>query len=50
MIVGQESGASWLSTSAEDATIAFKQNKEIQSEFDSIKVVDPFDKNPFGFE
>ena len=50
LIVGQESGASWLSTSAEDATIAFKQNKEIQNEFDSIKVVDPFDKNPFGFE
>ena len=49
LIVGQDSGASWLTTAAEDADVAFTDNKELQSEFDQIKVVDPFDNNPFGF-
>ena len=50
LIVGATSGASWLTTAADDASVAFTDNTELQTEFDAIKIVDPTDKNPFGFE
>ena len=49
LIVGQDSGSSWLTTAADDADVAFTDNRELQSEFDLIKIVDPSDDNPFGF-
>ena len=49
LIVGEKSGASWLTTAADDARIAFTDNTELQREFDQIKIVDPADDNPFGF-
>lgn len=49
LIVGQDSGSSWLTTAADDADVAFTDNRELQSEFDQIKIVDPADDNPFGF-
>lgn len=49
LIVGETSGAEWLSTAAADARLAFTDNTELQKEFDQIKIVDPADDNPFGF-
>lgn len=49
LIVGETSGASWLTTAADDARVAFTDNTELQKEFDQIKIVDPADDNPFGF-
>lgn len=49
LVVGNESGASWLSASVADASVAFTENNTIQDEFDVIKIVDPADDNPFGF-
>jgi hypothetical protein len=49
LIVGEDSGASWLTTAADDARVAFTDNTELQKEFDQIKIVDPADDNPFGF-
>ena len=49
LIVGETSGAAWLTSAADDARIAFTDNSNIQDEFDAIKIVDPADDNPFGF-
>lgn len=49
LIVGQTTDASWLSESVETKEVPFNQAKEIQTEFDDIKVVDVGDTNPFGF-
>ena len=49
LIVGEASGAAWLTTAADDARVAFTDNTELQKEFDQIKIVDPADDNPFGF-
>ena len=49
LIVGQTSGASWLTVSAATEVKAFDDETEIQKEFDDIKIIDPADTNPFGF-
>ena len=50
VVVGQTSGSVWYSISAETRDKPFDDEKVIQSEFDSIKIVDdPVDENPFGF-
>lgn len=49
LIVGQSSGASWLTTSAATETMAFNDETELQKEFDEIKIIDAADINPFGF-
>jgi len=50
VVVGQTSGSIWYSTNAETRDKPFDDEKVIQSEFDSIKIVDdPVDENPFGF-
>ena len=49
LIVGQTSGAKWVSISSEQAPKAFDDADEIQEEFNRIKVYDPGDTDPFGF-
>ena len=49
IIFGQESGAIWYSKKAQEKRIAFDDGRTIQEEFDQIKIIDEFDKNPFGF-
>ena len=49
LIVGGTSGASWLTEGMDVAPMAFDDTREIQDEFDTIKVIDPADVNPFGF-
>ena len=49
LIVGNDSGARWLSSSAEMREGYTTDNNVIQDEADKIKIVDPFDENPFGF-
>ncbi|QIN96907.1 neck protein [Synechococcus phage S-H34] len=49
LIVGDESGASYLSASVTDKPKSFDDADVIQDEFDDIKIIDPFDTNPFGF-
>jgi len=49
IIVGNDSGASWYSSKAEQKDAAFTDNKLIQSEFDQIKIFDEDDDSPFGF-
>ena len=49
MIVGQESGAQYVSIKAEMMEAPFSDNEIIQKEFDAIKIIDIADDNPFGF-
>ena len=49
LVVGNTSGASWLTEGMDVAPMAFDDTREIQNEFDTIKVIDPADTNPFGF-
>jgi len=49
LIVGKESRATWITTKATMEEMAFDDTNTIQDEFDSIKIVDAGDENPFGF-
>ena len=49
LIVGQESGAQYVSIKAEMMEAPFSDNEIIQKEFDAIKIIDVADDNPFGF-
>lgn len=49
LIVGNDSGARWLSSKADDKDQYTTDNNILQNEFDKIKIIDPFDTNPFGF-
>ena len=49
LVVGQTSGATWYTTNAVDAPAAFNDSQNIQTEFDSIKIIDAADTSPFGF-
>ena len=49
IIVGQESGASYVSVKANMRVTAFNDEKIIQEEFNEIKILDLGDENPFGF-
>ena len=50
VVVGQTSGSIWYSINAETRDKPFDDEKVIQREFDSIKIVDdPVDESPFGF-
>lgn len=49
LIIGQKSGATYTSTSAQIQEVAFNDDLEIQREFDAIKIIDPGDEAPFGF-
>ena len=49
LVIGQESGAQWISTNATEVEKPFDDSKIIQAEFDSIHIVDPGDEAPFGF-
>lgn len=49
LIVGNASGASYLSASVITDPKAFDDSDIIQEEFDQIKIVDPTDTDPFGF-
>ena len=49
LIVGSTSGASYLTTESGSLQQAFDDSDSIQTEFDTIKVIDVADENPFGF-
>ena len=49
LIVGQTSGAEWVSNGGKAAPAPFNDAGTIQSEFDEIKILDLSDQNPFGF-
>ena len=49
LIVGQTSGAAWLTAAAATDIKPFDDEVEIQKEFDDIKIIDDADTNPFGF-
>ena len=49
LVVGNESGARWLSSNATMRDEATTDNNIIQDEFDNIKILDSLDENPFGF-
>ncbi len=49
IIVGQESGAHWISKTATTKDAAFNDEETIQDEFNAIKILDLGDENPFGF-
>lgn len=49
VIIGKESGATWITSKATMEEMAFDDTNTIQQEFDAIKIVDPGDENPFGF-
>ena len=50
LVVGQKSGAKWVSISAEQKPKAFDDADVIQEEFNRIKIYDPADTNvDFGF-
>lgn len=49
LIVGNDSGARWLSSNAEMRDEYTIDNNIIQEDFDKIKIVDVADTNPFGF-
>ena len=48
-IIGNTSGAVWVSTSSQVSDMEFNDDDVIQEEFDEIKIVDPGDESPFGF-
>ena len=49
VVVGQTSGAVYYSEKAQTRDKAFDDEKELQREFDQIKIVDFVDESPFGF-
>ena len=49
LIVGNDSGARWLSSNAEMREGYTTDNNIIQDEFDKVKIIDSADENPFGF-
>jgi len=49
IIIGQKSGAYWIAHKAGTRRKAFDDETVIQKEFDSIKILDIGDENPFGF-
>lgn len=49
IIIGRDSGAYHIAVKAGTKRKAFDDGDIIQEEFDEIKIVDPFDDNPFGF-
>ena len=49
LVVGQESGAEYITTGSQAAPAPFNDAEEIQEEFDKIKIHDIVDSNPFGF-
>lgn len=49
LIIGQTSGATYISVNAKTEEVAFNDDAEIQKEFDIIKVIDAGDEAPFGF-
>lgn len=49
VIIGQTTGAQWVSVKAREADTAFNDNATLQNEFDEIKIIDEADTNPFGF-
>jgi len=49
LIVGDDSGARYLSTDSYTPEQRDDDSVEIQNEFDVIKIDDPADQNPFGF-
>ena len=49
LVIGEKTGAAWTSYNAQATPKAFDDAKEIQDEFNKIKIVDPVDNNPFGF-
>jgi hypothetical protein len=49
LVVGQESGAEYITTGSQAAPAPFNDAEEIQEEFDMIKIHDIVDSNPFGF-
>jgi len=49
LIVGQQSGAIYVSRNSKTTESAFNDAKNLQNEFDKIQILDPADENPFGF-
>ena len=49
LIIGQQSGAIYISSSSKTSESAFDDSKNLQNEFDLIQIIDPGDENPFGF-
>jgi len=49
LVIGNTTGASWKSVKATEVEKAFDDSNIIQTEFDSIHVVDVQDMDPFGF-
>jgi hypothetical protein len=49
LVVGQESGASWTSSTVQSKPVPFNDAADIQEEFNKIKVYDTQDLPPFGF-
>ena len=49
LVIGKKSGAKWVSVSSDQQQKPFDDAKDIQEEFNRIKVYDPIDDNPFGF-
>ena len=49
LVIGETSGASWVSSTFQQQPKAFDDAATIQEEFDRIKVYDPADAAPFGF-
>ena len=49
MVIGDETGAVWISEQANQMESAFTDNSTIQEEFNEIKILDLGDESPFGF-
>ena len=49
LVVGQDSGARWISINAAQQPKAFDDADALQEEYNRIKIWDPVDANPFGF-
>ena len=49
LVIGQDSGASWTSTTSGMKPKPFDDAEILQQEFNEIKIYDPDDTNPFGF-
>ena len=49
LVIGNTSVAKWISNDGEQLDAPFVQNVDIQTEMDTIKIVDSGDDNPFGF-
>jgi len=49
LVIGEESGAIWYSSTAGEEKTAFNDSITLQDEFNDIKIIDLGDENPFGF-